>query len=217
MLVLQRGVEDSEDVLKGKVALAGLTDGTVVCVDLATPPAISGLSPAPTLARTRIAAPVEAVSCEGDWLAIGGRTGVTSLFHLPAQLGPEAFPQALEPLAEWTRTEGGTSVSKLAFSPRSRTGGSSPDAPPASSLPPASILVATTDGLAYRASLAVTDPEPAEGGSRSTSVRVCVEEEFVGPDCEPTTCIREDARGRVWISAGGTDGSLRVYERAEAA
>lgn len=217
MLVLQRGVEDSEDVLKGKVALAGLTDGTVACVDLATPPALSGLSPAPTLARTRNGAPVEALACEGDWLAIGGRIGVTSLFHLPAQLGPEAFPQALEPLAEWTRTEGGTSVSKLAFSPRSRTGGSRADAPPASSSPPASILVATTDGLAYRANLAVTDPEPAEGGSRSTSVRVCVEEEFVGPDCEPTTCIREDARGRVWISAGGTDGSLRVYERVEAA
>lgn len=203
--------EDSEDVLKGKVALAAHTDGTVSRVDLSTPPPSSGMAPAPTVLKSASASPIETLSKMGNWLAAGSRNGVVALYQLP----PSSIQSSIEPLIEWTRTEGGSSISDVRFSSCEST--AEPDIAPAgasaTSCPPRSLLVASSDGLAYRAALSLPSVDAKETGS-SEQVDVRVVEEFVGPDCEPTTCIREDAAGRVWISAGGTDGGLRVYERS---
>lgn len=193
-------------MLKGKIALAAHTDGTVSRIDLSTPPPSSGMTTAPTVLQSPNASPIETLSKMGNWLATGSRNGVVAVYQLP----PLSTQSDVEPLIEWTRTEGGSSISSVRFSSRESTGHGT-DGTAFSE--PRSLLVASSDGLAYRIALS-RPPTGTEGTLSSEQVDVRVVEEFVGPDCEPTTCIREDAAGRVWISAGGTDGGLRVYERS---
>ncbi|GAA5988627.1 hypothetical protein JCM10908_003646 [Rhodotorula pacifica] len=214
--------EDAEDVLKGKKALAAHTDGTVSIVDLtadstaAASSSRGGVYAAPVLLRTSSGSPIETISvlaAREGWIATGSRNGVVSLFRLSE--GFTAAKGPLELLLEWTRTEGGSSILDVELSKRLRTSGScapSRDEDRESF----SLLVAPSDGLAYRA--VITPPHsPAATANQAEPIpalpHVRVVEEFVGPDCEPTTGITEDERGRVWISAGGTDGGLRVYER----
>ncbi|GAA6063905.1 hypothetical protein JCM10212_003011 [Sporobolomyces blumeae] len=142
------------------------------------------------------------------------------------------------PLVEWRRTEG-SSIHQVVTSRRSRTNGRSTSTPvdhsssSSSSGEPASdpgstdptlvgsVLVASSDGLPYRASIfdrgqTDADGEGGVGEGDATTRRplsVEVEEEFVGLDCDPATSIVEDGEGRVWITGGGTDGTVRVYER----
>ncbi|BGP21077.1 hypothetical protein JCM10213_007595 [Rhodosporidiobolus nylandii] len=196
-----QGEEDAEDVLKSKFALAAHTDGTISLIDLASPTA-----PSFPAFKTSAISSLDCIStlsfADGRRaIAVGGRNSVVSLFVLPVLPLSDDAQKPLQPLAEWRRTEGGTQIHSLQLSSRLSTS-ASPSSPSAKG----SILVASSDGLAYRATVAL--PE-ADG----EAVKVEVEEEFVGPDCEPVTGIREDGEGRVWISAGGADGGLRVYER----
>lgn len=223
------GDEGSEasDVLRGKVALAAHTDGTVSLVDLSksAPTTSTSIEAARVVLRTSSTSPIDAISTlAGGWIVTGSRNGVVSLFHLSGLVEGVAAAEAAAPVVSWSRTEGGSSILDVKLSKRLRTS----VAPPAASAPdvdaelsaaaaaaPAtfSVLVAPSDGLAYRA---VVDVSPTSESSDAVSpCDVRVVEEFVGPDCEPTTCVREDEQGRVWISAGGTDGGLRLYERAE--
>lgn len=215
---------EASDVLRGKVALAAHTDGTVSLVNLSKPSAntSSGLEPARVVLRTLSTSPIDAISTlTGGWVVTGSRNGVVSLFHLPGLVGgdPVAEVEAeAGPVVSWSRTEGGSSILDVKLSKRLRTSvastsASASDAEMAAAAAAFSVLVAPSDGLAYRAVVNVS-PSPTSSDSDSPPCTVRVVEEFVGPDCEPTTCVREDEQGRLWIASGGTDGGLRVYERA---
>ncbi|MBZ6397868.1 MAG: hypothetical protein LBF18_22880 [Pantoea sp.] len=216
------GDEGSEasDVLRGKVALAAHTDGTVSLVDLsksATQP--SSNEPARVVLRTLSPSPINAISTlAGGWVVTGSRNGVVSLFRLSGLERGNLAAEAAAPLVSWSRTEGGSSILDVKLSKRLRTSvattsASASDAEMADAGAAFSVLVAPSDGLAYRAVVDVS-PCPTSSDSDLPPCTVRVVEEFVGPDCESTTCVREDEQGRLWISAGGTDGGLRVYERA---
>ncbi|BGP35971.1 hypothetical protein JCM10296v2_007823 [Rhodotorula toruloides] len=201
MSLIQIGDEDEQDVRRGKVTLAAQTDGSIAAVDLSSQP-VSGIDPAATIFRASSASSIDALSTltlhSSDKLvvAVGFRNGTVSVFSVPlSSLATVADPQ--QPIMTWRRTDG-SQIYSLRLSQR-----------PATSHPPPfdnslSILVASSDGMAYRAKLSL------QAGT------VEVAEEFVGPDCEPVTGICEDAAGWVWISTGGADGSLRVYKREAA-
>ncbi|BGP74383.1 hypothetical protein NBRC10513v2_007815 [Rhodotorula toruloides] len=201
MSLIQIGDEDEQDVRRGKFVLAAHTDGSTSVVDLSSQP-VSGIHPAPTIFRASSTSSIDALSTlilhSSDKLviAVGFRNGTISVYSVPlSSLAAIAEPQ--QPISTWRRTDG-SQIHSLHLSRRPATSHSpSPD-------DALSILVAPSDGMAYRAKLSMQDGT------------VEVAEEFVGPDCEPATGICEDSTGKVWISAGGADGGLRVYERAAA-
>ncbi|GAA5884998.1 hypothetical protein JCM3774_005788 [Rhodotorula dairenensis] len=209
---------EASDPLRGRWALAAHTDGSVSLVDLGAGLESEGM--APVVFRTLSPSPIDAISTLGGWVATASRNGIVSLFHSPALLdlkegARETTRVEAAPVVEWSRTEGSSSILDVELSSRVRTG--SPPHPDHNYAQSLSILVAPSDGLAYRAVITTSPSEPKNADEQLVppDVGVAVAEEFVGPDCEPATCIREDEHGRVWISAGGTDGGLRVYERAE--
>lgn len=197
MHLLQVGEDDEQDVRRGKFVLAAHTDGSICVVDLSSQPG-PGVHSAPIIFRARSTSSIDAISTlsfDADKLVVaaGFRNGTVSAFVLPlSSLATMVEPQ--QPMATWRRTDG-SQIHSLFLSRRLATS-TSP-----SSEDVVGVLVAPSDGMAYRAKLSLQDGT------------VEVAEEFVGPDCEPATGICEDASGRVWISAGGADGGLRVYER----
>ncbi|BGO96231.1 hypothetical protein NBRC10512_002125 [Rhodotorula toruloides] len=201
MSVVQIGDEDAQDVRRGKFVLAAHSDGSISFFSLASQP-VSGIHPATTVFRASSTSAIDALStlsfhCSDTLVvAVGFRNGTVSVFSVPlSSLAHVAEPR--QPISTWRRTEG-SQIHSLRLSQRRATSHSpSPD-------DGLSILVASSDGMAYRAKLSLQDGA------------VEVAEEFVGPDCEPVTGICEDTAGRVWISAGGAHGGLRVYERAAA-
>ncbi|GAA5887022.1 hypothetical protein JCM6882_009420 [Rhodosporidiobolus microsporus] len=203
MEVFQAGDEDAEDVLKGKYALAAHSDGSISLIDLS--------SEAATLVfKTSSITSLDSISTlplpQGQRaVAVGGRNGVVSLFLLPS-LPLSTLDGPLPPVAQWRRTEGGSSTLGLALSSRLSSSSTAATEAPATAF---SVLVAPSDGLAYRAVVTL----PPLIGDAPAAPEVKVVEEFVGLDCEPATGIAEDAEGRVWVSGGGGDGGLRVYAR----
>ena len=105
----------------------------------------------------------------GCWrgLASGSRSGVVRVYDVRAELG--------KPLYAWRRN--GACVEDLVFLGNE-------------------LLVATEDGLPYRAAL-------REGDGAH------VVEELVGVDCDPVRGVRYTQDGAVWV--GGDDGVLRKY------
>ncbi|GAA6030499.1 hypothetical protein JCM8097_006176 [Rhodosporidiobolus ruineniae] len=202
MSVFQDDDEDEQDVLKGKHALAAHSDGSVSLVDLS-----SAESSAAVVLKTSSVTSLDTLSVlpllDGRRaITVGGRNGLVSLFLLPALPLPAISSDLpLKPVAEWRRTEGGTQINSVVLSARLATSSASSEAKDTFS-----VLVAPSDGLAYRATVTLQEGDEAP--------KVKVVEEFVGLDCEPATGVLEDEEGKVWISGGGGDGELRVYERA---
>ncbi|CEQ40862.1 SPOSA6832_02535, partial [Sporobolomyces salmonicolor] len=193
---------EEPSVLIGKYALAGHSNGTIslVSLDLST---VSSTSAGPVLTlQTFTSSSLDTLVYEPSTrlVAAGGRSGTISLFRLPSL--EQATATEVQPLVEWRRTEG-SSINCVRFSlhPRTFSASSSQRSPSTA----CSLLVAPSDGLAYRASL--------DSWAANAEVDVKVEEEFAGLDCEPATSIWDDAEGRVWVAGGGGDGSVRVYER----
>ncbi|GAA6009895.1 hypothetical protein JCM10207_002148 [Rhodosporidiobolus poonsookiae] len=206
LAVFHEGEEDTQDVTKGKVALAAHADGTVSRVDLSASASSSSPADTPNLLQTSSASALDTIDTlalpDGRRaIAVGSRAGVVALFVLPDPSSPPAS-LPLVPMASWQRTTGGSSVRAVALCTRSAT--SSEEQPGT-----LSVLVAPSDGLPYRAFVDLS------AGGTDESAQVTVVEEFVGLDCEPATGVREDRHGRVWISGGGADGGLRVYERGK--
>ncbi|GAA5899684.1 hypothetical protein JCM5296_001399 [Sporobolomyces johnsonii] len=195
---------EEQSVLIGKYALAGHSNGTISLVSL-DPSTVSSSSATPLLTLgTSTSSSLDTLAYDPSTrlVAAGGRSGTISLFRL-ASLEPATTATELQPLVEWKRTEG-SSINCVRFSSRARTSLARSSQPSSSTT--SSLLVAPSDGLAYRASL-----DPSAPGEEE-EVDVKVEEEFAGLDCEPATSIWDDAEGRVWVTGGGGDGSVRVYE-----
>ncbi|GAA5858223.1 hypothetical protein JCM8547_005696 [Rhodosporidiobolus lusitaniae] len=220
MEVFQDGEADVEEVTSGKYALAAHSDGTVSIVDLSSPES----SPALVILKTDASSALDSISILPvphspgyRAITVGSRSGLVSLFLLPPL--PLSPPFTLSPAITWRRTEG-SSIRSVLLSPRPATSAAYPNrfgpkAPPHTHAR-FSVLVALSDGLAYRAlveiELARVSAEVyAPDAERDVKVRVV--EEFVGLDCEPATGIREDKEARVWVSGGGGDGGLRIYQR----
>lgn len=206
--VVQDGEEDDEEVLKGKWAIAAHSNGSVSLVDLSAPAATPRL-----LAQTSSTTSLDSIatlslpSSPHRILVVGGRNGVVSLFLIPSSLSSLPLSSPLTPVAEWRRTEGGTSINSVALSSRPATSAAASTGASGAF----SVLVAPSDGLAYRALVTLS-----KGVGEDVEAEVKVVEEFVGLDIEPATGIKEDDEGRVWVSGGGGDGGLRVYERERA-
>ncbi|GAA5833529.1 hypothetical protein JCM11251_003519 [Rhodosporidiobolus azoricus] len=219
MEVFQEGEEDQDNVLKGKYALVAHTDGSVSLVDLYSP---ADSSAQPVVFKTSSTTALESISTLSlpagrRAVALGGRNGVVCLFLLPTLPLPDITSDLpRRPIAEWRRTEGGSSVSSVTLSLRPSTSRPIRASASAGIATVISVLVASSDELPYRAVVTLPSPNSleAEEAEGEVEVEVRVVEEFVGLDCEPATGIAEDAEGRVWISGGGGDGGLRVYERA---
>ncbi|GAA5825528.1 hypothetical protein JCM5353_002328 [Sporobolomyces roseus] len=191
LVMIEEGEAVTSNVLDGKFAMCGHADGEISILSLASSTGeleISSSSPLTTL-KTASTSSIESIAFQPKkrLVAVGARNGIVTLFKLPSSPLSQISQVELAPIVSWRRTEG-SSINSLKWSQKG--GGYS-------------LLVASSDGLPYRASVTIE-----EGGE----VEVRVVEEFVGLDCDACTCIDEDGEGRVWTSGGTGDGSIRVYE-----
>lgn len=178
----------------GRVALAGLQDGTVVVIDLGGRGAEVGGGVVRTLKVGWSGIEALAYDEGTEWVAAGTRDGTVAVFSLAGP--PPADPSApLSPRLTFTR--GSASVTSLAFSPVPSLA-----APAAEEGAAPSLLVGTSDGLPFRA---VFD-SGLEG--------VRVGEEFAGVECDRVVVAAGVAAGgngkEVWV--GAADGRVRRYQ-----
>ncbi|GAA5912476.1 Rpn14p [Sporobolomyces salmoneus] len=198
-----------ENVLEGRFAFCGHPNGTVSLVSLSPSSdtldssSLSVSATPITLFKTSHSSSIESMSYDPikRLLATGTRNGSITLFRLPSNCRLDQLSQVeIDPLCTWKRTEG-SSIRSVRWD---QDGGGK------------SLLVASSDGLPYRASIELDPDTDTEKGSEEVEekVRVRVLEEFVGLNCDPATGIlgQEGGSGRVWVSGGMGDGSLRAYE-----
>ncbi|GAA5974551.1 hypothetical protein JCM11641_002085 [Rhodosporidiobolus odoratus] len=165
--------EDPENALEGKFAFAAHSAGSVSLLDLSSPSSTPAV-----VCQSNSASPIECItshsllsSATERALAVGSRTGGVSLFILrPSPPSSVTSTAPLQPTAEWSRTEGGTELHSLQFSSRLSTC-FLPVPPGPSSSPALSLLIASSDGLPYRASLTLPPSSSNTGvyGMRHTS------------------------------------------------
>ena len=187
-MISEEGGQETSNVLEGKFACCGHSDGEVSILSLSSSDDDLTSSSTLTTLKTGSTSSIESTAYESEkrFVAVGARNGIVTIFQLPPSPLSQLSQVQFEPVAKWRRTEG-SSINSLKWS----QGGES-------------LLVASSDGLPYRASMRMSD-----GGE----LVIGVKEEFVGLDCDACTEIEEDSEGRVWTSGGNGDGSIRVYER----
>ncbi|GAA5994521.1 hypothetical protein JCM5350_004677 [Sporobolomyces pararoseus] len=171
-----------DNVLEGKIALCGHSDGTISKISL-FPSEPTNSSVSTTFKSSLNTSSIESLSYNPKTriLAAGSRNGIVGLFEIS-----EDSPSEVDALTAWRRTEG-SSINSVEWHAVDD-----------------SLLIASSDGLPYRVSI---DRDETSG-----RIEVRLLDEFVGSNCDPCTEIFATAEGNVWISGGSGDGTLRVYE-----
>ncbi|GAA5949157.1 hypothetical protein JCM3765_003308 [Sporobolomyces pararoseus] len=180
--VVSSSQDVANDILEGKIALCGHSDGSISKISLSSSES-STASVSTTFKSSLNVSSIESLSYNSRTriLAAGSRSGIVSLFQVS-----EDSPSEVDALTAWRRTEG-SSVSSIKWYEAD-----------------GSLLIASSDGLPYRVSI---DQDQTSG-----QVEVKLLDEFVGSNCDPCTGIFATGEGNVWISGGSGDGTLRVYQ-----